>query len=60
MKRTRIVRIGDIRNETDRKEFAEWLEKLASSDAFSEATVTIKLEVVHDTKDAVELVGEKE
>jgi len=49
VKRTRIYRIGDIRNDTDRKEFADWLDKLASSDAFSEANVTLKLEVVHDS-----------
>jgi len=55
VKRTRIYRIGDIRNDTDRKEFSEWLDKLASSDAFSEVIVTLRLEVVHDsprTKDA--------
>jgi hypothetical protein len=60
VKRTRIYRIGDIRNETDRKEFAEWLDKLASSDAFSEASVTLKLEVVHDSPRAKDLATEKD
>jgi hypothetical protein len=46
--------IGDVKNETDRKEFFDEFTKLAESGAFDGAEVSIKFEVTHEPVKSVE------